>query len=83
MNPQEAKEQIGASHYMTMKNGVTPQMYYRIEPVKIVGGEIYQCLQFYSECGGGWLGSGENVPSAQEGPDSSKAIFIRERLIAI
>lgn len=29
MKPSEAKEKYGATHYSAMKNGKTPQLYYR------------------------------------------------------
>lgn len=58
-----------------MRDGVTPQMFYRIEIIQRSDGTTYESLQYQSECGTGqsWMASME--------PDYEK--FIKNRLIKI
>lgn len=56
MTPQEAKEQYGATHYTTMKDGVTPQMYYKRERIPVNDNTIYECWVYMSYCNL-WMGS--------------------------
>lgn len=61
----------GAQFYLPMKDGVTPQMYYRIAPVKCNDGTVHQSLQ-YRTFTGAWHGTNDRRPDE-----------LRKRLIPI
>ena len=57
MTPQEASTQFGATHYIVMADGKTPQMYYRQEDIHFNDGtskRVWAYLSFANI----WMGSG-------------------------
>jgi len=62
-----------AQYYLPTKKG-NPQLFFRIENIKINDGSVYKCLQYLSTCGGGWMGSSKN-PNYKD--------FIKNKLIKI
>jgi len=54
-----------ATHYTVMKDGITPQMYYRYTTTKWNDGTETQTLQYYSECGSGWMNSSSTLTPAE------------------
>jgi hypothetical protein len=61
MNTEEAKKYYGAQYYQTMKDGVTPQMFYRWKTVKYndgTTGEVFQYLTSFDN----WHNSSEKNP---------------------
>lgn len=73
MNAQEAKEKKGAQFYQPMKDGVTPQLFYRFADIKYNDGTTEKRLQYLSTCGGGWMGSMEKDEDS----------FVKNKLVAI
>ena len=67
MTPLEAKKSYGASHYMPMKDGVTPQMYYRKKAIGFADGDS-KIVWHYLSYANLWMGS--------ELKDDSKLIAI-------
>ena len=65
MTPQEAKAKFGATHYVTMKDGVTPQMYYKQETNPLNDGTSYTCWVYLSYCDL-WQGSNIRIGSQDE-----------------
>jgi hypothetical protein len=63
-----------AQFYLPMKDGKTPQLFYRIATIKWNDGTESQVLQYLSTCGGGWMNSDEN---------KNKDKFIKERLLKV
>lgn len=57
MTLEEAKTQYGATHYSTMKDGVTPQMVYRKMPIGFADGTCKAVWHYLSYCNL-WMGSG-------------------------
>lgn len=64
MTPQQAKDQIGATHYMPMLDGVTPQMYYRQHVTNWSDGTSSTGWQ-YRTFAGLWHNSGLKSDDAQ------------------
>jgi len=56
MNPRQAKQKIGATHYAVMKDGETPQLYYKWKEIKINDGTTINKLMYFSSYGI-WVGS--------------------------
>ena len=69
----EAKQKRGAQYFMPMKDGITPQLFYRFENIKYNDGTIAPRLQYLSTCGGGWMGSMENDEKS----------FVKNKLVKI
>lgn len=59
MTPQQAKEWFGATHYLPMKDGVTPQMYYKQESDKY--SEEPRVSWVYLSFANIWMGSQLNA----------------------
>ena len=57
MTPQEASNKFGATHYTTMKDGKTPQMYYKYVTIYFNDGTYADWLHYLSFCNI-WMGSG-------------------------
>lgn len=38
------------------------EMFYRLEPIKYNDNTVEDQLQYYSSCGGGWMGTNERDP---------------------
>lgn len=64
MTPREAKEKYHATHYETMKDGVTPQMYYRIEHVLYNDDTIEKRWVYLSFCNI-WTGSRKSLETGR------------------
>lgn len=47
----------GVQFFMPMKDGKTPQMFYRVHNVKYNDSTVIPTLQYFSSCGGGWMTS--------------------------
>lgn len=65
MRPQQARAEHGATHYTTMTDGVTPQMYYRWDWLCPVQREVK--IWHYLSYAGMWMGSAhgtDNMPAA-------------------
>lgn len=59
MSPQEVKKAYGATHYAVMRDGVTPQMYYKKELQNFSDGT--KALRWvYLSFAGIWMGSALN-----------------------
>jgi hypothetical protein len=56
MTPSEAKKKYGAQYYQTMKDGITPQMYYRVSKIKMSEGPPVEAIEYLSFCNI-WMGS--------------------------
>lgn len=65
MDPQFAKQHFGATHYITMKDGVTPQMYYKQVQIPVNNGTVYTGWVYLSFCNI-WMGSNIKVGSGEE-----------------
>lgn len=65
MTPQEAKARFNATHYSTMRNGITPQMYYKQETNPLNDGTSYTCWVYLSYCNL-WQGSVIKIGSDDE-----------------
>lgn len=65
MTPREAKALFGATHYATMRDGVTPQMYYKTETIKVNDGTEIVCWVYLS-FGDLWMGSNIQRGSEEE-----------------
>jgi hypothetical protein len=65
MTPQQAKEQHGATHYSTMRDGITPQMYYKLQTTKINDGTGFTCWVYLSFADL-WMGSNIRIGSEEE-----------------
>lgn len=65
MKPSEAKARYGATHYQTMRDGVTPQMYYKLETIQVNDGTRRKCWVYLSFCNL-WQGSNIKVGSPEE-----------------
>ena len=48
MTPSEAKAKFNATHYMPMRDGVTPQMYYKKETTQLNDGTSRTCWVYLS-----------------------------------
>ena len=57
MTPQEALKLYGATMYSTMKNGITPQLFYRWNEIKFNNGTFKYVLEYLSYANI-WMGSG-------------------------
>ena len=66
MRPSEAKARYGATHYATMRDGVTPQMYYKLETVPLNDGTSWTHWAYLSYCDL-WQGSSIKIGSLEEG----------------
>ena len=65
MTPSEAKAKFNATHYMPMRNGITPQMYYKKETNLLNNGKSYTCWVYLSYCNS-WQGSAIQIGSDEE-----------------
>ena len=59
ITPSEAKAKFNATHYMTMRDDVTPQMYYKKETTQLNDGTSFTCWVYLSYCN---LWQGSNIP---------------------
>ena len=59
LTPQEAKERFGAQYYLTMKDGITPQMYYKFISTGFNDGTRKDVLNYKSSFGV-WMPSDRN-----------------------
>lgn len=66
MTPSEAEAQYGATHYATMRDGVTPQMYYKLETTPLNDGTSFTAWVYLSYCNL-WQGSDIRRGSPGEG----------------
>ena len=68
MTPQEANSIYGATHYQTMKDKVTPQMYYKFDWFCPIQKEFK--IWYYLSFANLWMGSGysreTNIPNMEE-----------------
>lgn len=62
MTSQEAKARYGATHYTTMRDGVTPQMYYKQERIQYNDNTSKLVWVYLSYCNL-WMGSSIVDPS--------------------
>lgn len=53
----------GAQFCITTRDGF-PQLFYKIETVKLNDGTTEDVLLYHSSCGGGWMGTNERNPEA-------------------
>lgn len=65
MRPSEAKAWFGATHYATMRDGVTPQMYYKLTTTKFNDGTSVTSWAYLSYCDL-WNGSNIKIGSEEE-----------------
>ena len=65
MTPSEAKARFNATHYITMRDGVTPQMYYKQKTTSLNDGTSYTCWVYLSYCEL-WQGSALQIGHADE-----------------
>ena len=65
MTPSEAKAKFNATHFMPMKDGVTPQMYYKKETISVNDGTTYTYWAYLSYCNL-WQGSAIKIGSSDE-----------------
>ena len=65
MTPSEAKAKFNATHYMPMRDGITPQMYYKKETNPLNNGKSYTCWVYLSYCNL-WQGSAIQIGSDDE-----------------
>ena len=65
MTPSEAKVKFNATHYMPMRDGVTPQMYYKKETTQLNDGTSYTCWVYLSYCEL-WQGSAIQIGNSEE-----------------
>jgi hypothetical protein len=65
MKPSEAKAWFGATHYATMLDGVTPQMYYKQETNPVNDGTTWTCWVYLSFADL-WMGSNIRIGSEEE-----------------
>lgn len=65
MYPSEVKEKYGATHYATIRDGVTPQMYYKLETTPLSGGHSFTCWVYLSFANL-WMGSNIGIGSPEE-----------------
>lgn len=65
MFPSEAKQKYGATHYAVMRDGVTPQMYYKLETTPLSGGCSFTCWVYLSFADI-WMGSSIEIGSSEE-----------------
>lgn len=63
MTPNEAQAAYGATHYSTRRDGVTPQMYYKQQPVDpyVAGSPV---IWVYLSFANLWMGSSINTGEA-------------------
>lgn len=54
------KDMEGDRFFLPMKDGKTPQLFFRHKLIKINDGTYFLSLQYLSTCGGGWFGSCTN-----------------------
>lgn len=66
MFPSEVKQRFGATHYSTMRDGVTPQMYYKLETTPLSDGHSFTCWVYLSYADL-WVGSNIQIGSTAEG----------------
>ena len=66
MTPSEAKSQYGATHYSTMRGGVTPQLYYKLEATPLNDGTSFTGWVYLSYCNP-WMSSNIQRGSTEEG----------------
>lgn len=64
MTPQEVKTKYGATHYTTMRDGVTPQMYYKLKTTPLNDGTSFTCWVYLSHCDL-WQGSAIKIDSEE------------------
>lgn len=65
MYPSEAKLNYGATHYSTMRDGVTPQMYYKLQTIPLNDGtEVTTWV--YLSFANLWMGSEMKKGSEEE-----------------
>lgn len=57
MTPQAAQAMYGATHYTAMRDGVTPQMYYKTSEIPFSDGTSHTCWVYLSYANI-WMGSG-------------------------
>lgn len=79
MTPQEAKAKFGATHYATMRDGVTPQMYYKQETTPLNDGASFTAWVYLSFCN---LWQGSNIRIGSEEERRLTPITTREALCA-
>ena len=65
MPPSVAKQKYGATHYAAMRDGVTPQMYYKKETKPLNDGTTYTCWVYLSFADL-WMGSAIRIGSVDE-----------------
>jgi len=65
LTPSEAKAQFGATHWMPMRDGITPQMYYKKETTQLNNGKSFTCWVYLSYCDL-WQGSAIQISSDDE-----------------
>lgn len=65
MTPEQIKEQYGATHYSTLRDGVTPQMFYKLETTPVNDGTKHTSWVYLSYCDL-WQGSNIKVGSEEE-----------------
>lgn len=65
MTPEAIKERYGATHYITMKDDVTPQLFYKLETTPVNDGTKYTSWVYltYADL---WHGSNIKVGSEEE-----------------
>lgn len=59
LTPSEAKAKFNATHYTVMRDGITPQMYYKKETTQLNNGKSFTCWVYLSYCD---LWQGSNIP---------------------
>jgi hypothetical protein len=65
LTPSEAKAQFGATHWYPMRDGITPQMYYKKETTQLNNGKSFTCWVYLSYCDL-WQGSTMQIGSTDE-----------------
>lgn len=65
LTPSEAKAKFNATHYMPMRDGITPQMYYKKETVPLNNERSFTCWVYLSYCKL-WQGSAIRIGSDGE-----------------
>lgn len=65
LTPSEAKAKFNATHYIPMRDGITPQMYYKKETVPLNNERSFTCWVYLSYCKL-WQGSAIRIGSDDE-----------------
>lgn len=65
MTPSEAKAKFNATHFITMKDGITPQLYYKKKTTQVNDGTSFTCWVYLSYCEL-WQGSAIRIGSNEE-----------------